>query len=46
MKKEWTYDGTKKKKVCSIGVVRGISKLRRYLTGAIIKPKQKQPYNH
>ena len=36
MKKEWTYDGTKKKKVCSIGVVRGISKLRRYLTGAII----------
>lgn len=36
MKKEWTYDGTKKKKVWSIGVVSGMSKLRRYLTGGMI----------
>jgi hypothetical protein len=36
MKKEWTYDGTKKKKAWSIGVVSGMSKLRRYLTGGVV----------
>jgi hypothetical protein len=36
MEKEWTYDGTKKKKAWTIGVVRGMSKLRRYLIGAMI----------
>lgn len=36
MKKEWTHDGTKKKKAWSIGLVSGMSKLRRYLTGGMI----------
>lgn len=36
MEKEWTYNGTKKKKAWSIGIVSGMSKLRRYITGGMI----------